>query len=153
MALRAIITIIIYYCDYELASSPCTHLPGEDECMHACMLPELLHVQEFELPIISRADCACRPSQDSRRRRSCMYQGGTQDQDVKDVDRWMKIKRQVILVLLCALLPMSIYSLIIPFVYNVNLHIVSSPSQKTLLTTYLSIYPLSTSSHFYFNKR
>ena len=40
--------------------------------------------------------------------------------------------------------------LIIPFVYNVNLHIVSSPSQKTLLTTYLSIYPLSTSSHFYF---
>ena len=32
-------------------SSPCTHLPGKDECMHACMLPELLHVQEFELPI------------------------------------------------------------------------------------------------------
>ena len=128
--------------------------------MHACMLPELLHVQEFELPIISRADCACRPSQDSRRRRSCMYQGGTQYQDVKDVDRWMKIKQQVILVLLCALLP-SIHAhvhvfihnlLIIPFVYNVNLHIVSSPSQKTLLTTYLSIYPLSTSSHFYFNK-
>ena len=81
--------------------------------MHACMLPELLHVQEFELPIISRADCACRPSQDSRQRRSCMYQGGTQDQDVKDVDRWIKIKRQVILVLLCALLPfmpMSMYS-------------------------------------------
>ena len=44
--------IIIDY--YELASSSCTLLPGEDGCMHACMLPDLLHVQEFELPIITQ---------------------------------------------------------------------------------------------------
>ena len=108
--------------------------------MHACMLPELLHVQ---LPIISREDCACRQSQDSRRRRSCMYQGGTQDQYVKDVDRWMKIKQQVILVLLCALLP-SIHVfmhnlLIIPFVYNVNLQFfLLLPPRKS--TCYLPIH-------------
>ena len=132
------------------------HTPPWRGWVHACMLPDLLHVQEFELPIISQrrlSQCACHRSQDSRRRRFCMYQGGTQDQDVKDVDRWMKIKQQVILVLLCALFMHII--LIIPFVYHVNLHIVSSLSQKTLLATSVSIYPLSlsTSSHLYFNKR
>ena len=67
-----------------------TSLARISACMHSCS--QTCCTQEFELPIISREDCACHRSQDSRRRRFCMYQGGTQDQDVKDVDRWMKIK-------------------------------------------------------------
>lgn len=115
-------------------------------CKHACMLPRLLARAGIELPIISREDYAWHRSQDSGRRRFCMYRGRTQDQDAKDVDRWMKMEVIVVLLYAYRCHPCPCNScmhnlLIIPFVYNVNLHIVCSLSQETLLATYLSIYP------------
>ena len=113
--------------------------------MHACMLPDPCCTCRNLSSVLYKQSAVSSISR--LKTKKILHVPGTQDQDVKDVDRWMKIqdfKQQVILVLLYV----HLYHV---FMHNFsiwlsifNLHIVSSLSQKTLLTTtYLSICPLS----------
>ena len=74
----------------------CTH-PGEAECMHACSrIPAARAGMQRRLCMH-----ACAVSSISSLKTKILHVPGTQDQDEKDVDRWMKIqdsKQQVILV-------------------------------------------------------